>query len=296
MIDDLIVGMAGSGGDGVVSAGESLLARGGGRGVPRHHDEELRLADSRRRVVVPGAPVAPSAVLNPGGALDVAVALNWDDFFKFGAELPLDAAHRRSSTTRRPAPRPSSSPAGGAVPTARWSPVPITELTKKPPAPTRPRPAWCWGCSSGWFGMPADAHRARGSRRSSTRKGEELFEANERAFQAGFEYAKAAPAQARAESIAARPTAKVPKLLTDGNDMCAAGAIFAGRAVLRRLPHHPVHRGDAVPHAGDVEVRRRGAAGRRRDRRHRRGAGRLVRGQEVDDRHLAARAWRSRPR
>jgi 2-oxoglutarate ferredoxin oxidoreductase subunit alpha len=28
-------------------------------------------------------------VLNPGGNLDVAVALNWVDFLKFGAELPV---------------------------------------------------------------------------------------------------------------------------------------------------------------------------------------------------------------
>lgn len=28
-------------------------------------------------------------VLNPGGTLDVAIALNWEDFLKFGGELPV---------------------------------------------------------------------------------------------------------------------------------------------------------------------------------------------------------------
>ena len=33
--------------------------------------------------------ISVNEVLNPGGTLDVAVALNWEDFLKFGAELPV---------------------------------------------------------------------------------------------------------------------------------------------------------------------------------------------------------------
>ena len=87
---DLIIGMAGSGGDGVVSAGESLIAAAAAAGYHATHDQELRLADPRRRVVVPRAHRRRSRCCSPGGTLDVAVALNWDDFLKFGAELPVD--------------------------------------------------------------------------------------------------------------------------------------------------------------------------------------------------------------
>jgi len=33
--------------------------------------------------------VCTQKVLGPGGSLDLAVALNWEDFLKFGAELPV---------------------------------------------------------------------------------------------------------------------------------------------------------------------------------------------------------------
>src|SRR5215831_18016828 len=35
--------------------------------------------------------LANQPVLNPNGPLDVVVALNWDDFRRFGAELPVQA-------------------------------------------------------------------------------------------------------------------------------------------------------------------------------------------------------------
>ena len=81
--------MAGAGGDGIVSAGESLITAAAARGLPRDPHQELRPADPRRRVVVPAAPRRPEPVHTAGGVLDVAVALNWDDFLRFGAELPV---------------------------------------------------------------------------------------------------------------------------------------------------------------------------------------------------------------
>ena len=54
----------------------------------------------------------------------------------------------------------------------------------------------------------------------------ELVEANDRAFDAGIEYATAHPLQTSRKMVSV-PTPGA-KLLTDGNDMCAAAAIFAG--------------------------------------------------------------------
>src|SRR5512140_2291491 len=91
MIDDLIVGMAGSGGDGVVSAGESLLAAASSEGyhaiMTKSFGSQIRGGESSCRVRL-----STRRLLNPGSALHAAVALNWDDFFKFGAELPLTTA------------------------------------------------------------------------------------------------------------------------------------------------------------------------------------------------------------
>ena len=84
----LVIGMAGSGGDGVVSAGDSLmtaLALAGYHAMlTKSFGPQIRGGESSFRLRVSTGPV-----LGPGGALDVAVALNWDDFLKFGAELPV---------------------------------------------------------------------------------------------------------------------------------------------------------------------------------------------------------------
>ena len=85
---DLVIGMAGSGGDGIVSAGESLIAACATEGyhamMTKSFGSQIRGGESSCRVRLSIEPV-----LNPGGELDVAVALNWEDFLKFGAELPV---------------------------------------------------------------------------------------------------------------------------------------------------------------------------------------------------------------
>ena len=54
MSSDLVIGMAGSGGDGIVSAGDALMTAAALEGYRAAH-EELRPADPRRRVLVPPA-------------------------------------------------------------------------------------------------------------------------------------------------------------------------------------------------------------------------------------------------
>ena len=88
MTNDLVIGMAGAGGDGVVSAGESLIAAAAEIGyhaiLTKSFGPQIRGGESSCRLRLSTAPV-----LNPGAPLDVAVALNWDDFLRFGAELPV---------------------------------------------------------------------------------------------------------------------------------------------------------------------------------------------------------------
>src|SRR5512138_1993915 len=87
-MDDLVIGMAGSGGDGIVSAGESLIAAAAYEGyhalMTKSFGSQVRGGESSCRVRL-----STHRVHNPGGALDVAVALNWEDFLKFGSELPV---------------------------------------------------------------------------------------------------------------------------------------------------------------------------------------------------------------
>jgi len=88
-MDDLIIGMAGAGGDGIVSAGESLIGAAAHEGyyaiLTKSFGSQIRGGESSCRLRL-----ATTPVLNPGGVLNVAVVLNWEDFLRFGGELPVD--------------------------------------------------------------------------------------------------------------------------------------------------------------------------------------------------------------
>jgi 2-oxoglutarate ferredoxin oxidoreductase subunit alpha len=223
MLDDLILGMAGAGGDGVVSAGESLLAAASSEGyhalMTKSFGSQIRGGESSCRVRL-----STRKVLNPGGALDVVVALNWDDFFKFGAELPL-SVDTVFIYEEKAGPPPETLKARGVVP-KELVPVSITELTKKSSGSEKSKTSVVLGLLSGWFGIPAEAI-SRGIKKKFANKGEGLLEANEKALNAGIEYAKAHPLSSPHE-LARPKAAPGTKMLCDGNDMCAAGALFAG--------------------------------------------------------------------
>ena len=222
MTQNLIIGMAGSGGDGIVSAGESLIAACATEGyhaiMTKSFGSQIRGGESSCRVRL-----AVDEVLNPGGALDVAVALNWEDFLKFGAELPV-AGKTVVIYEERTGIAPDRLPLVGVTPSEVF-PVPIGELARKTAGTERAKNTVVLGLLAGWFGIAEDAIR-RGFRKKFAKKGAELVEANDRAFEAGLEYAREHPlADSRKMESVPTPGAK---LLTDGNDMCAAAAIFAG--------------------------------------------------------------------
>ena len=219
---DLVIGMAGSGGDGIVSAGESLIAAAAIEGyhaiMTKSFGSQIRGGESSCRVRL-----AIEPVLNPGGALDVAVALNWDDFLRFGAELPVSGSTvviYEASTGVAP----DKLPLVGVSPDEVFA-VPIEELAKKGAKTDKAKNTVVLGLLSGWFGIGEEAI-LRGIRKKLGKKGAELVEANERAFAMGVEYALAHPLAT--PRTLKRPAKPGVKLLVDGNEMCAAAAIFSG--------------------------------------------------------------------
>ncbi|HZX95250.1 MAG TPA: 2-oxoacid:acceptor oxidoreductase subunit alpha [Myxococcales bacterium] len=222
MTRDLIIGMAGSGGDGIVSAGESLIAACAAEGyhaiMTKSFGSQIRGGESSCRVRL-----AIDPVLNPGGALDVAVALNWEDFLKFGAELPVggETVVIYDSATGVP---PEKVPLTGISPSEVFA-VPIGEMARKATGTDKAKNTVVLGLLSGWFGIVRDGVM-KGMRKKLAKKGAEVLEANERAFQAGIDYAAAHPL--RTSRTMEKPARPGVKLLTDGNDICAAAAIFSG--------------------------------------------------------------------
>lgn len=223
MATDIVIGMAGSGGDGIVSAGDSLVSAAAREGfhavMTKSFGPQIRGGESSCRVRL-----SADRLYNPGGILDIAVALNWDDFLKFGAELKVDN-HTVVVYDTKTGVAPDKLPLVGVEP-AEVHAVPFTELTKSAAGTEKAKTSVVLGLISGWMNVARDS-LLKGLKKKFGKKSEELLIANEKAFEAGFQYAKEHPLKTKLEL--ATPTGeKTKKLLTDGNDMTAAAALFAG--------------------------------------------------------------------
>lgn len=223
MRSDLIIGMAGSGGDGIVSAGESLITAVALEGyhaiMTKSFGSQIRGGESSCRVRI-----STGEVLNPGGTLDVAVALNWEDFLRFGAELPVGGRTIVIYESKTGV-APDKLPLEGVKPAASLA-VPIGEMARKTAGTDKAKNTIVLGLLAGWFGV-AEHSILAGLKKRFGKKGAEVLEANERAFAAGIEYAQAHPLEGDLR-ISPATGGTSTKLLTDGNDMSAAAAIFAG--------------------------------------------------------------------
>jgi 2-oxoglutarate/2-oxoacid ferredoxin oxidoreductase subunit alpha len=222
MLNDLIIGMAGSGGDGIVSAGESLLSAAAQDGyyaiLTKSFGSQIRGGESSCRLRV-----ATTPVLNPGGALSVAVALNWEDFLRFGGELPV-TAETVVIYEQKEAVDPAALPL--KVQPAVVRAVPIEDLAKSSAGTLQAKNNVVLGLLAGWFGLGQESILT-GMRKKLAKKGADVVQSNERAFAAGLLYAQQSPLpdDLRLAPVVAS-TGK--RRVTDGNEICAEAALFAG--------------------------------------------------------------------
>jgi 2-oxoglutarate ferredoxin oxidoreductase subunit alpha len=222
MRTDLIIGMAGAGGDGIISAGESLMTAAALEGyharMTKSFGSQIRGGESSVRLRISTLPV-----LSAGGALDVAVALNWEDFLRFGAELSVSGTtvvvyDSQTGVAPEAVPLPGVSPAAVIA-------APIGRMAREIVGHERAKNTIVLGLLAGWFGLPVENIGA-GLRKKFAAKGADVLARNERAFVGGLEYAYSHPIAGN-EPLAA-PVSRGQRYLADGNEMCAAAAIAAG--------------------------------------------------------------------
>lgn len=233
MRSDLIIGMAGSGGDGIVSAGESLMTAAALEGyhaiMTKSFGSQIRGGESSCRLRI-----STEEVLNPHGTLDVAIALNWEDFLKFGAELPVDGRTVVIYESKTGV-APDAIPLAGVKP-ATVIAVPIEEIAKKTAGTDKAKNTVVLGLLAGWFGIAREAI-VSGMRKKWGKKSQEIVESNERAFAAGIAYAEEHPLHGTVPMTP--PQNGKVHMVTDGNDMCGAAAIFAGCEFFSGYPITP---------------------------------------------------------
>ena len=232
--NDLLIGMAGAGGDGVMSAGDSLItaaALDGYHGImAKSFGPQIRGGESSIRLRV-----ASDHVFTVNGTLDVAIALNWDDFLRFGAELPVGHETIVIYDAQYPV-GPNGVPLAGVCPATTIA-VPIAQIARDVAGTDRAKNNVVLGLMAGWFGFGAEG-LLQGLRKRLGKKGGDVLEKNEKAFAAGQEYAESHPL-ASARRLEKVPAPSAPKLLTDGNEMCGAAAIFAGCTFFGGYPITP---------------------------------------------------------
>jgi 2-oxoglutarate ferredoxin oxidoreductase subunit alpha len=223
MTNDLVIGMAGSGGDGIVSAGDAIVTAAALDGyhamLTKSFGPQIRGGESSCRVRLSTQPVRSS-----GGTLDVAVALNWDDFLKFGGELPVGG---RTTVVYDSATNvsPDRLPLAGVTPREAIA-VPIGDVARRTAGTERAKNSVVLGLLAEWVGVGRESLLA-GLRKKFAKKGAEVLQGNEAAFAAGLEWAAEHPLAER-RALAPATVNAAGKMVVDGNEMCAAAAIFAG--------------------------------------------------------------------
>ncbi len=249
---DLIVGLAGAGGDGVVSAGELLIqvaAREGLYGMlVKAFGPQIRGGESSVRVRLSADPV-----LAQGDDLDVLIAFNWGDYGRFRTELVPSERTLIFVDELDKTPR-------DEIPLAeRYRDavhrVPFEQLAIDKGGSALAKNIVAVGVLAGALNLPRDGF-ARAIERKFAKKGQAVVDANLAALDAGV--AVAAEAHAGKAAVV-RPKRREPLMVISGNEAFAFGALVAGCRFMAGYPITPQSEvmewlGRELPRFGGVMV------------------------------------------
>ena len=229
--EDLTVGIAGAGGDGVVSAGELLIQVGAHEGLfgmlVKSFGPQIRGGESSVRVRLSSSPV-----LCQGDELDVLIAFNWADYGRFRAEL-MPSARTLIFVDEQDKTPPEQIPLPETFKAAVMR-VPFEKLAVEKGGSALAKNIVAVGVLAGALKLPRDGF-ARAIEKKFSRKGEPVVAANIAALDAGVAVAAERP----------RATAHVsvkegePRMVISGNDAFAFGSLVAGCRFFAGYPITP---------------------------------------------------------
>ena len=227
---DLIVGMAGAGGDGVVSAGELLLQVAAFEGLygmlVKAFGPQIRGGESSVRVRLSSEPVPFQ-----GDDLDVLIAFNWDDYGRFRTELVPGAHTVIFVDELDPTPR-ERIPLDDRFKDAVIR-VPFEQLAIDKGGSALAKNIVAVGVLAGTLNLPREAF-VRAIRRRFAKKGEPVITANLAALDAGIEVAAT-----HRTDIQVRAARRETLMVISGNEAFAFGALVAGCRFMAGYPITP---------------------------------------------------------
>ena len=229
--DDLIVGIAGAGGDGVVSAGELLIQVGAHEGLygmlVKSFGPQIRGGESSVRVRL-----ASRRVLSQGDDLDVLIVFNWADYGRFRVELKpgpstLIFVDEMDKTPAEEIPLAESRKAAVIR-------VPFEKLAVEKGGSALAKNIVAVGVLAGALNLPRDGF-ARAIEKKFGRKGEQVVAANIAALDAGLAVAAEHPHPAAHVSVKEGES----RMVISGNDAFAFGSLVAGCRFFAGYPITP---------------------------------------------------------
>jgi 2-oxoglutarate ferredoxin oxidoreductase subunit alpha len=219
MANDVKIGLVGSGGDGVVAAGDIIVHAMASCGLyammMKSFGPQIRGGESSARIRL-----SSEKVHSLGDGLDTLVVMNWCDYLKFAGELELNdnailIVDEKDDT------RPDDSLKLQKV--ASIVEVPITSLAESSKNP-KGKNMVVLGILAGMFGLSEGALVSAIQKRFA-HKGEGVVSTNVTSFNAGFKYAKSNIPPSHL-SLQASHIGK--RLVITGNEAIALGALAAG--------------------------------------------------------------------
>jgi len=227
---DIVLGIVGSGGDGVITAGEFIVSAVSSEGLfsflLKSYGPQIRGGESSCRVRISQEPVQ-----SQGDELDVLVILSWPDFLKFEHEIELEPTTVLLWDADDPMPE-------DHVATFLENPsyqVPFKRLAKEEMQTVLTKNIITLGVLSQLFGLPDRGIRKAIEKKFVSRPG--VVAKNIEAFELGEKWTAENIVKHDAVRLEYEPSD--PKLVMEGNAATALGAVVAGCSFYAGYPITP---------------------------------------------------------
>jgi len=238
-MQDITIAIAGSGGDGIVTAGDLLVAAGANEGLycfmTKSFGPQIRGGESSCKIRM-----SQEQVLTPGDTVDVLVVFSWNDLLKFKNEIILAKGGHLIFDEE-----------AGDVPDdvdlhfeidslGMFEKGPLTSLSEEATGSGRSKNIVLLGVLSELYGLPSEGLE-KALIKKIARKHAEVLENAMRAVGAGRKYARDKdnfrPERTGSLRLHYEPTN--PKLIMSGNEAIAYGAMFGGCRFVSAYPITP---------------------------------------------------------
>ena len=226
---DLTIAIVGSGGEGVVSAGEIMVRATSTDGLYsmmiKSYGPQIRGGESLAQIRLDSSPV-----LSQGNLLDSVLILSWNNYHRFSGEIMLPEGGTVFHDSGDAPPASVKFPAG-----VQFVPVPFEKTAQEQAQTALAKNIVALGFLTGWYNLPDSGFRASIKERFA-KKSKEALEGNLRAFEAGIALALAQDGRPSREWEAKDAR---PKLILSGNEAVSLGSIFAGVQFFAGYPITP---------------------------------------------------------